>query len=377
MPNITYKTLQSVRPKSTAFFIRDSKVQGFAVKVNPTGSIKYIAEIFHDGKSTRKTLGAYPILKLTEARQQAIQFIQQVRTGGLQKSSADLTLESLFRSYVKGDRLKPSTLKCYREVIFFYLQDWLKKPVASITKGMVEKRFYQIRDRGIRGGKPTYAQATKTMRILSALMNYAMADDLIEGNPVQVLKLKRIDRSIEKRTNYLTQLKARELVSICAQDAHPVSIAVNLMLHTGMKKNEALRLKWSDIEEVHGIRCISLKETKNNRIHNIPVSRAIKSILRTAKNKSPYVFSSVLNKDTYVRDERSTIRRLSRSIQYDFRCHDLRRTFATRAMEVGIDYLMVKRLLNHKSNDITAQYIQWNSRDNLLVMKDALERISY
>jgi hypothetical protein len=35
---------------------------------------------------------------------------------------------------------------------------------------MVEKRFYQIRDKGINGGKPTYSQATKTMRILSALM---------------------------------------------------------------------------------------------------------------------------------------------------------------------------------------------------------------
>jgi len=32
---------------------------------------------------------------------------------------------------------------------------------------------------GIGGEVPTYSQATKTMRILSALMNYAMADELI------------------------------------------------------------------------------------------------------------------------------------------------------------------------------------------------------
>ena len=75
--------------------------------------------------------------------------------------------------------------------------------------------------------------------------------------------------------------------------------------------------------------------------------------------------------------ERPTLKRLSKLIQYDFRCHDLRRTFATRASEVGIDYLMVKRLLNHKSNDITAQYIQWNSRENLIVMKKALESVKY
>lgn len=43
--------------------------------------------------------------------------------------------------------------------------------------------------------------------------------------------------------------------------------------------------------------------------------------------------------------------------------------------EVGNDHLTIKRLLNHKSNDITAQYIQWHSRENLLVMKKALESV--
>ena len=85
MPNITTKTLATTRPKSVAFFIRDSKVKGFAVKVNPSGSMKFIAEIFHDGKSIRKTLGEHPITELQEARLQAITFIQQVRTGQLEK----------------------------------------------------------------------------------------------------------------------------------------------------------------------------------------------------------------------------------------------------------------------------------------------------
>ena len=61
----------------------------------------------------------------------------------------------------------------------------------------------------------------------------------------------------------------------------------------------------------------------------------------------------------------------------NFQCHDLRRTFATRASEVNIDYLMIKRLLNHKVADITAQYIQWNSKENLQKMKEALERVIY
>jgi len=41
-----------------------------------------------------------------------------------------------------------------------------------------------------------------------------------------------------------------------------------------------------------------------------------------------------------------------------FTCHDLRRTFATLADSYGIDYNLIKRALNHKTQDITDQYIQ-------------------
>jgi aconitase B len=47
------------------------------------------------------------------------------------------------------------------------------------------------------------------------------------------------------------------------------------------------------------------------------------------------------------------------------------------AAYVKAGLLTAKRLLNHKSNDITAQYIQWHSRENLMVMKKALESVVY
>lgn len=215
MTTITIKALQNATPRPTPYFIRDDKVKGFSAKVNPSGSIKLIAEVRHEGRTVRKTIGQYPHIVIGEARKQAIAFIQKVRTDQLERPINDMSLEVLFEKYT----LKPNTLKNYREVIFFYLSDWLKKPVSSISKQMVEDKFYRIRDRGMNGGKPTYSQATKTMRILSALMNYAMADEIIESNPVGVLKLKRLDRSIRKREHYLPIDKVRELLNVCSQDS--------------------------------------------------------------------------------------------------------------------------------------------------------------
>lgn len=182
MPKVSISSsiLDRLLPNSKPYFIRDTTLRGFGVKVNPSGSIKYIAEVLHKGRTSRKTLGQYPVLALSVARKEAFAYIASVKSGSLTTKKNSKVLIDLLGEYTANGRLKERTVQDYREAIHFYLQDWLKKPVASISKQMVESRFYQIRDRGIAGGKPTYSQATKTMRILSALMNYAMADDLIQ-----------------------------------------------------------------------------------------------------------------------------------------------------------------------------------------------------
>ncbi len=375
---ITNRVLGNLRPNQAAYFVRDIALKGFGVKVNPSGKIVFVSEVWHEGRSHRKTIGSYPVLKLQQARTEALAFITSVKTGELEaKKARVLVLKSLFDAYVSTGRLKPRTVVDYREAVYFYLSDWMSKPVAAITKQMVEARFYKIRDQGVNGGKPTYSQATKTMRILSALMNCALADEIIEQNPVDVLKLKRIDRSMRKRDNYLPAMKVRELLEGTVQDRHPATLAVHLMLYTGLRRNEALRLMWSDIEEIEGIRCIIVRDTKNHRPHYVPITENIQGILDLATNGTENIFASTRKKDCPTRYVRTTLNRLSKMIQFEFRCHDLRRTFATRASEAGIDFLTVKRLLNHKSHDITSQYIQWNSRENLLVMREALQRVVY
>jgi integrase len=83
----------------------------------------------------------------------------------------------------------------------------------------------------------------------------------------------------------------------------------------------------------------------NKRPHYVPVTLGV---LDKATNSSAYIFPSPVYKDQPIQTERPTLKRLSKLIQFDFRGHDLRRTFATRASEVGTDYLTIKRMLNHK-----------------------------
>ncbi|MCF8055828.1 MAG: integrase family protein [Desulfocapsa sp.] len=371
--DITPKNLQKLQPQSKPYFLRSIRLRGFAVKVNPSGSIRYIAETKFKGTNHRKTIGQYPTMSLDEAKNSYLAFLQSIRSGNHQhKQKPSITLEELFNNYTSSLDLKESTLKDYSMVIPHYLSDWMNKKVSSITKQMIEKRFCLIRDKGWKRGKPTYSQATKVMRILSALLSFAQADDLIEANPVDVLKQKRVKRSIIKRTSYLTREQARKVSQ--SLSTHPVELAMSLMLYTGLRKNEALSLQWKDVSE----ELITISDTKNHRPHLIPVTEQIQIIINSIPTtSSPYLFPSPVNKQRHIKDVRATLKKLEKATGISFRCHDLRRSFATRASEVGIDYLMIKRLLNHKSNDITSQYIQWDSKQNLEKMREALERVTY
>lgn len=132
-------------------------------------------------------------------------------------------------------------------------------------------------------------------------------------------------------------------------------------------------MQWSNVGE----NVIVIKETKNHREHLIPITENIQEILSKVHQKSRYIFPSPVDENKPMQYVKATLNRIARETGLSFRCHDLRRTFATRAAEVGIDYLMIKRLLNHKLNDITSQYIQWDSKQNMEKMRAALERIVY
>lgn len=177
--NITANLLDRAKSRTKPYFIRSANLRGFGVKITPAGSIRFIAEVKVRGVNHRKTLGSYPLLSISEAEQEAVAFIRMIQSGHTKPKES--SLRCLLDRYVSSAKLKPSTTKNYKEVILFYLHDWLDRPVKEIARHMIEERFVEIRDRGILGGQPTYSQATKTMRILSALMNYAIADGLIDS----------------------------------------------------------------------------------------------------------------------------------------------------------------------------------------------------
>ncbi|NRB19010.1 MAG: tyrosine-type recombinase/integrase [Rhodobacteraceae bacterium] len=377
---ITQRFMDSLKPTKKDVFHRDDLLRGFAVKQSAGGTVTFIVEAKVNGQSKRRTVGRHPALSVKEAREKARPMLVLMYDGidpkaekAKQKArdaALGTSLRSVLSDYQVARSLAKSTIRDQTNSFNAYFSDWMDKPIRDITRKDVERRFIKLKDSS---GKAT---AAKAIRYLSAVMNYAMADEvedgvyLLSGNPCDVIREKKFDRTIKKREGYLDEHDVRNLMDFhltpnvgdFIPDYKPVNQStitfVLLLLYTGIRKNEGLSLRWSDVDFKNEV--FVLRDTKNKTDHIVPMVGFVTDLLEKMKEVSgegKFVFPA--KKDgRHLLDPRKQIARLQKYTGVKFSLHDLRRTFATHATIAGADHNLLARSLNHKSGySITDGYV--------------------
>ena len=148
-------------------------------------------------------------------------------------------------------------------------------------------------------------------------------------------------------------------------------LGVVLCLYTGVRIGELLALTWKDVDFVKGllyvnktcydsynidarVRVIDTPKTANsNRV--IPLPKQLQPLLKGLKkrSKSEYLIADGV-KPVFVRSYQRSFELLLKKIGVEHKgFHSLRHTFATRALECGIDVKTLSELLGHKNATIT------------------------
>jgi len=360
-------TLPSPRKdgKATQAFYRDNTIPGFGVRVTSGGAKSFIAEKRIHGKVKRITLGRFGNLTVEQARNEAMQLLGKVATGKdpIAEKKALLarstTLNQAFEDYLATRKnLAPATIHDYRRNIEGPLSDWKDAPLSEITKDMVEVRHRTL-------GKRSPARANNTMRLLRALFNYAQKKyEDAQGNPIILVNpVSRISDNggwYEIRPRQ-TLIKAHQLPAWYQAtrqlNAETTRDYLHFLLFTGLRRSEGSRLAWDDVDFKD--RTFTIQETKNHRIHTLPMSDFLYDLLkrRFDEQTSPFVFPSESARG-YLIEPRTAVARVAELSGVPFTLHDLRRTFITIAESLDIPGYALKRLMNHKDpNDVTAGYI--------------------
>lgn len=353
-------------------FVRDAKLPGFAVRITAKGVRSFIVEKRIGGHVRRITLGRYPAMTVEQARKQAHVTLGKIASGGdpvaekIESRAKGVTLAEVFSEFMDARKnLKPRTRAGYTHSLNCYLSDWLKKPLASITKDKVDKRHRLI------GKNNGPAAANLTMRTLSSIYNFAQAKyenrnghSIFPENPVMRLRQARSWYKVERRRSVIKSHQLPDwyagVMSLKDEGKDTVADYLLLLLFTGLRREEAASLRWDDVDLAENT--LLVRDTKNHEPLTLPLSDYLQNLLHTRYETTPgeYVFPGTGATGHIIGTKRSVARVRERS-GVNFTLHDLRRTFITVAESLDISYYAIKHLVNHKmSGDVTAGYIVCN-----------------
>ncbi|WP_171172765.1 site-specific integrase [Ruegeria sp. HKCCA0370] len=358
MPKLTKRAVEALPVEAKDYFVWDSQIAGFGVRVMPSGAKTYQAQYRKGGRTRRVSIGRHGKITVDEARKLAKEVMGQVAKGEnpaeeisqhRRAPTVAALCERFFETHVR-ERCKPSTQGEYRRAIDLFIVPAIGSfKVVDVERKDIAELHHKFRD------KPY--QANRTLGVLSKMFNLAEIWGLRPdgSNPCRHVPKYRE----EKRERFLSQDELQRLGQVLADaeldgsESPFVVAAFRLLILTGCRLGEIQTLQWSFITDVG----MELPDSKTGA-RRIPLPQAARAVLSTLPQlpDNPYVIAGAVP-GHYVTDLQKPWRRIRKLAGlHDVRIHDLRHTYASNAVSSGMPIQMVGRLLGHSQIQTTMRY---------------------
>ena len=305
--------------------------------------------------------------KLKKALEEAKK-IDFTRTG---KYTVEMWMEEWFENVCKI-KVRPSSHQTYRGYIDHHISPYIGDiPLEKLSTMDLQKLYRKLMTKGrverIESEKQSKGLSAKTVRninqVISSAMDFAVAQKIISVNPCKAVALPKVEHK-EMKTIPSEQLEAflREAKETGVYEMYYIELA------TGLRRGELLGLKWQDIDWKNGIIKVRRQvarvdgeiveaplKTKNS-YRAVTISQQAIEVLKAQKAKTDdeYVFPSPNGGPISPDSVNNMLKRvLARAGIPKVRFHDLRHTFATIALQNGVDIKTVSGMLGHFSAGFT------------------------
>lgn len=387
MPNATRKLTKrfvaSLKPAATDYTTWDAPVPGFGVRTWPSGKQTYVYRYRPEGQRRMRylTIAADDV----DAARVVAERYQVERKAGrdpaLERQArrerptvAELGVEYL--DHVKAYR-KPTTAAEYRRL-------WSKHIVPKLGRLIVADVTTADIGRLHRALSDTPYVANRVLALAGAFFTFAakQGERAKHDNPAsdvepypeqgretyltvdQITKLGAAldkaereglpqppDRQRKPATGPTAKHRAPSTAGI-PQKADPHAVAaLRLMILTGMRRNEVLGLRWSEVDLERG--ALVLEDSKTGKSARVLGADAL-ALLSSRSRTGAYVFPGLPGRPL------ASVRRLWDAVRHeagvDVRLHDLRHTHAAVSATRGESLYIVGKMLGHRRADTTAKY---------------------
>ncbi len=350
---LTDAGIARLKPEAREYTVWDTRVPGLGVRVRPSGSRTYLHQRSTPAGVKRVSLGPTALRSVEDARRACLEIA----------ASPDETMPSarsnapLFRHFVAGpwktacyDRWKPSSQARTRSVLNRQLLPAFGALRLDRISRLMVVRWFDAYSRTAPAG------ANRVLDDLRQILNHAIACGHIDTNPACAIPRNRAPA----RTRFLSREEVRRLHQALdrhaqrSESARQQADIIRLLLLTGCRKNEIVRLRWQEVDGDH----LNLKDSKTGPRRVLLNVRA-RAIIerRNDQSASDWVFPSVRNPAIPQGDVTRPwfLVRREASIE-DVRLHDLRHTVASHAVMQGVPLPIVAKVLGHRNPRMTLRY---------------------
>ncbi len=387
---LTKRVVDAQNSTGRDFFIWDSEIRGFGVRIRKSGKKIFIVQ-YRNGtgrgaKQRRLSLGTYGVLTVEQARKAAQTVLAKVLLGEdpCETQSyaskfptigdiADRWLKEVApRSRMRGKRMgelrDPKNIALDRSRIERHIKPLIGKvPLDKLSSRVIAK----FRD-DVASGKTAVVEktgphglarvtggegaATRTLRQLSSILSFAVREGIIAENPAFGIA-RTPDKKCER---YLSESEIQRLGEVLDEQESETVFnqgiwIIRLLLLTGCRKSEIESLKWSEVDLQRSF--IRFERSKTGAKIILLTRGACELFCKLPRfNNSPWVFPSSRNKRHYVNTPKVWQDIRKKASLEDVRLHDLRHTFASIAASGGLSLPIIGALLGHTQSSTTARY---------------------
>jgi hypothetical protein len=370
MPTINEKFIKTlISPVTNHKIYWDDKITGLGIRITNNNIKSFVLRYVINARERKYTIGKYPELTSTAAREMAIKLKGEILNGNdpLEEREANnkaATFNDLATEYLKLSKTtkRPKTLIEYKSMLSKYiLPKFGNYKLDTITRNDIEKLHSSLNDKIYR--------ANRIIELLSNMFYTAISWGWTNNNPVKGIK----KYTEEKRSSFLSENEIIKLLDVLNNEVSIInSSLIKLILLTGSRKGEILSDRWQDFNFENGTWLKPAALTKQNKMSYIPLNQeALEILVELRKNivldqdisKHDGIISSeshlFYNPKTksHVKDIKRFWQKVSQKAGLShYRIHDLRHTFASILVNSGVSLGVIAKLVGHSNTRTTERY---------------------
>jgi integrase len=374
-------------PQSCNRIVWDDDVTGFGVRVTAAGAISFVLRYVFQGQEHRITVGKYPDLTPSAAREMAISMRGTIIEGkdplaariqNREAPTVDMLCDDYLARHAESKKRASSVYNDKRKIEGIIRPKLGTKKVALVSRRDIDEIHQSMKD--------TPYHANRLLSLVSKMFSLAVLWGWRSDNPA-----KGIERFQEhKRDRWLN---TDELAALSAAlENHKdkrVANAIRLLLLTGARRSEVLKATWDQFDFERNVWTKPSHHTKQKKTEHVPLSAPTLSLLSDMQSKAeddgnltPFLFPGdkdnqplrhikrgwlticraaelaiqVEKKDKtgkVVKDKKGNVVMVWKATA---RIHDLRHTYASHLVSSGLSLPLVGRLIGHTQASTTQRY---------------------